>query len=61
MGCCTGPQGVEERVGASELRRDVLQGLFRAAADPQANEADRRKIYKVWREEGGADDDDDDE
>lgn len=59
MGCCAGDRGVEERLTTKALRRDVLSGLFRAAADPDANEVDRRKIYKVWREEGGDDEDED--
>lgn len=57
MGSCIGQEGVEARAGREQLRSGVLNGLFRAAADPGANEACRRKIYKVWREEGGEDDD----
>lgn len=60
MGCCVGDEGQEARATPAELRNGLLAGLFRAAADPLANEADRRKIYKVWREEGGDDDEDDD-
>lgn len=59
MGSCVGEQGKEERASPAELRKGLLDVLFRAAADPLANEADRRKIYKVWREEGGDDEDDD--
>lgn len=61
MGSCIGEQGSETRATRKGLRRGVLQAMFRAAADPGANETDRRKIYKVWREEGGDDDDDDDD
>jgi ribosomal RNA-processing protein 1 len=61
MGSCIGEQGSEERASRKALRRGVLQALFRAAADPGANETDRRKIYKVWREEGGDDDEDDED
>jgi ribosomal RNA-processing protein 1 len=57
MGCCLGDEGVEARASREQLRSGVLNALFRAAADPGANEACRRKIYKVWREEGGEDED----
>lgn len=59
MGCCVGSEGTEERATPGDLRKDVLAVLFRTAADLEANEVDRRKIYKVWREEGGDDEDDD--
>ena len=58
MGCCLGNQGSEPAVSPKDLRKGVLASLFSTAADPDANETDRRKIYKVWREEGGDDDDD---
>ena len=59
MGSCAGDQGQEDALSVKELRKDVLAGLFKTAADPDANEVDRRKIYKIWREEGGDDEDDD--
>jgi ribosomal RNA-processing protein 1 len=58
MGCCLGPSGVEARVKPEVLRKGVLKGLFMAGSDELAWETGRRKIYALWREEGGDDDDD---
>jgi ribosomal RNA-processing protein 1 len=43
--------------GAAAQKAAVLQSLFSAAADEQAKEANRRKVYIVWNEMGGADQD----
>ena len=51
MGCCLGDAGSEARATSDELRRDVLRSMFEAAADETAGETNRRKIYKLWREE----------
>jgi ribosomal RNA-processing protein 1 len=34
------------------IRLAVLKAMFEAAAAERAVESNRRKIYKVWREEG---------
>ncbi|ODN98083.1 hypothetical protein I350_07725 [Cryptococcus amylolentus CBS 6273] len=57
----TAKVGGKERSTPEELKGSVLRGMFNAAAHGGATEPNRRKIYKVWREEGGDDDDDDDE
>ena len=61
MGCCLGSHGVDTRASPEKLRAGLLKNMFNAAADSDANETDRRKIYKVWKEQGGDDDDDDDD
>jgi ribosomal RNA-processing protein 1 len=60
MGCCVGQKGVEGRVKPDELRRELLKRLFDAGSDVAATESGRRKIYALWREEGGDDDEDED-
>ena len=39
-----------------ELKQGLLQALFDAASKEDALEVNRRKIYKLWREEGGGED-----
>ncbi len=51
MGCCLGDSGLEARAKPDELRRGVLKAMFDAAADEKAVESNRRKIYRLWREE----------
>lgn len=51
MGCCLGTSDTAARSTADELKRGVLKAMFDAAADPKAVESNRRKIYKLWREE----------
>lgn len=43
--------------GAAAQKAAVLKSLFSAAADEGAKEANRRKVYIVWNEMGGADED----
>lgn len=61
MHSCAGEGGKQGRNSAEQLRNAVLKAMFNAAANPKSTEPNRRKIYKVWREEGGDDDDEDDE
>ncbi|KAL7425167.1 hypothetical protein Q5752_000855 [Cryptotrichosporon argae] len=42
---------------SAAVRKAVLVSMFRAAADERAIESNRRKMYRIWREEGGDDDD----
>ena len=51
LGSCLGETGVEARATPDDLRKGVLQAMFNAAADTGATESNRRKIYKLWREE----------
>ena len=51
MGCCLGDHGFDARAASDELRRGVLTSMFEAAADEKAGGTNRRKIYKLWREE----------
>lgn len=51
MGCTIGDAGSEERATPDDLRRGVLKAMFDAAADGRAVESNRRKMYKLWREE----------
>lgn len=46
-----------EPAGAAAQKAAVLKSLFSAAADEKAKEANRRKVYIVWNEMGGADED----
>ena len=52
MGCCLGKYGTEARATPDDLRMGLLRALFNAAAEAGAVESNRRKIYKLWREEG---------
>ncbi|KAE8541763.1 hypothetical protein D1P53_001936 [Cryptococcus gattii VGV] len=61
MHSCVGEGGKQERNSADQLRNAVLRAMFNEAANPKSTEPNRRKIYKVWREEGGDDDDDEDD
>jgi ribosomal RNA-processing protein 1 len=56
LGSCTSSASTQASI--QELKADLLSALFRSAADPAANEVDRRKIYQVWREQGGDDEED---
>ena len=40
---------------ARELKQGLLRAMFDAASKEDALEVNRRKIYKLWREEGGDD------
>ena len=40
---------------ARELKQGLLRAMFQAASKEDALEVNRRKIYKLWREEGGDD------
>jgi ribosomal RNA-processing protein 1 len=51
MGCCLRDSGSEARATPDELRRGVLKAMFDAAADEKAVDSNRRRIYKLWREE----------
>ena len=46
----------KEKASPAELRKAVLSALFEAGSKEDALEVNRRKIYKLWREEGGDDD-----
>ncbi|WVQ78924.1 hypothetical protein IAT38_001016 [Cryptococcus sp. DSM 104549] len=59
MHSSAGEAGQQERSSPSQLRKALLKSMFVTAADGKAGESNRRKVYKVWREEGGDDDDDD--
>ncbi|WWD20320.1 hypothetical protein CI109_104796 [Kwoniella shandongensis] len=61
MHSCVGDEGKEERNGAEKLRMALLKSMFLAAADGKAGETNRRKVYTVWRQEGGDDDDEDED
>jgi ribosomal RNA-processing protein 1 len=52
---CT-PDVRAEKSMPDELRNGVLKAMFQAATEEEAVESNRRKIYKLWREEGGDDD-----
>lgn len=53
MNCSTGHGGGKASV--DELRSALLQALFMEAAKVGSRESNRRKIYQLWREEGGDD------
>lgn len=48
-----GSSGVENRSSPRQVRKAVLDELFKFASGHEANESCRRKVYKFWREEGG--------
>jgi hypothetical protein len=47
--------------GPAQLKHAVLKSLFTHAARPDARDANRRKVYLVWNEFGGADGEDEGE
>lgn len=51
MHSCIGDAGSEDRASPDELKKALLQRIFDAAAAPEAVESNRRKMYKLWREE----------
>lgn len=53
MNSCLEPGG--EKASVDELKRALLKALFEEAAKEGARESNRRKIYQLWREEGGDD------
>ncbi|WVR08021.1 hypothetical protein IAU60_005065 [Kwoniella sp. DSM 27419] len=61
MHSCVGEQGQADPANPDKLRQGLLKRMFEAAADSKATESNRRKVYQVWRQEGGDDDDDNDE
>lgn len=44
-----------KKASVDELRSALLQALFMEAAKEGSRESNRRKIYQLWREEGGDD------
>jgi ribosomal RNA-processing protein 1 len=48
--------GGGERQGPDVIKAGLLKALFEAAASEKSVEVSRRKVYKLWREEGGDDD-----
>jgi ribosomal RNA-processing protein 1 len=44
---------ISEKASVDELRRGLLKALFGEAAKETSRESNRRKIYQLWREEGG--------
>ena len=46
----------ESRGRAHQLKHGLLRAMFDAASKEDALEVNRRKIYKLWKEEGGDDD-----
>ncbi|WVO17229.1 hypothetical protein L204_104921 [Cryptococcus depauperatus] len=59
MHSCTGETGKQNRSKPDALRQGVLKAMFNAAANGKATETNRRKIYTIWRQEGGDDEEDD--
>ncbi|KAK4686819.1 ribosomal RNA-processing protein 1, partial [Tremellales sp. Uapishka_1] len=44
------------KLGPDGLKKDLLKELFKVASEDKSGESNRRKVYKLWREEGGDDD-----
>ncbi|WVW86912.1 hypothetical protein I302_108967 [Kwoniella bestiolae CBS 10118] len=61
MHSCVGEEGQSERSNPTALRSGLLKRMFEAASNEKAGESNRRKVYQVWREEGGDDDEDEDD
>ena len=60
MHSTTAQEGQDERSSPEKLKAGLLKAMFIAASAEKAVEANRRRIYLVYREEGGDDDDEDD-
>ena len=60
MHSTTAQEGQDERSSPEKLKAGLLKAMFNAASVEKAVEANRRRIYLVYREEGGDDDDEDD-
>ncbi|WWC73681.1 uncharacterized protein I206_107653 [Kwoniella pini CBS 10737] len=61
MHSCVGEEGRTHRSSATALRGALLKKMFEAAANEKSGESNRRKVYQVWREQGGDDEDDDED